>query len=45
VRISRDHPGLSPAARRPGLGRGTFLGLARVVSGRPSGLVAADRTP
>ena len=42
VRIALDHPGLSPAALRPGWGRSTFLGLARIVSGRPSGLVAAD---
>jgi diacylglycerol kinase family enzyme len=42
VRISADHLGLSPAALHPGWGRSTFLGLARIVSGRPSGLVEAD---
>jgi diacylglycerol kinase family enzyme len=45
VRISPRHPGISPAARRPGLGRSTFLGLARIVSGRPSGLIADGRSP
>jgi hypothetical protein len=34
--------GLSPAALRPGWGRSTFVGLTRIVSGRPSGLVAAE---
>jgi diacylglycerol kinase family enzyme len=42
VRIPAHHLGLSPAALRPGWGRSTFLGLARIVSGRPSGLVAAE---
>jgi hypothetical protein len=42
VRIPARHLGLSPAALRPGWGRSTFLGLARIVSGRPSGLVAAE---
>jgi diacylglycerol kinase family enzyme len=41
VRIPSNHLGLSPAALRPGWGRSTFLGLARIVSGQPSGLVAA----
>ena len=45
VRIAAHHLGLSPAALRPGWGRSTFLGLARIVSGRPSGLVAAERPP
>ncbi len=40
ARTSPAHPGISPAARRPGWGRSTFLGLARVVAGRHSGLVA-----
>ncbi len=42
VRIPPHHLGLSPAALRPGWGRSTFLGLARIVSGRPSGLVVAQ---
>ena len=42
VRISTGHLGLSPASLHPGWGRSTFLGLARIASGRPSGLVAAD---
>jgi diacylglycerol kinase family enzyme len=42
VRIPAHHLGLSPAALRPGWGRSTFLGLARIVSGLPSGLVAAE---
>jgi diacylglycerol kinase family enzyme len=42
VRIAPHHPGLSPAALRPGWGRSTFLGLSRIVRGRPSGLVAAE---
>jgi diacylglycerol kinase family enzyme len=42
VRIPTHHLGLSPAALHPGWGRSTFLGLARIVSGRPSGLVEAD---
>jgi hypothetical protein len=41
VRIARHHPGISPAARRPGFDRSTFHGLARIVRGRPSGLVDA----
>ena len=45
VRIPAHHLGLSPAALRPGWGRSTFLGLARIVSGRPSGLVAAEAPP
>jgi diacylglycerol kinase family enzyme len=40
ARISSRHPGVSPAARRPGVGRATFLGLSRIVVGRPSGLVS-----
>jgi diacylglycerol kinase family enzyme len=39
ARVAPQHPGMSPAARRPGLGRSTFLGLARVAAGRHSGLV------
>ena len=39
ARIAPHHPGISPAARRPGVGRSTFLGLARVAAGRHSGLV------
>jgi diacylglycerol kinase family enzyme len=39
ARIAPHHPGISPAARRPGVGRSTFLGLARVATGRHSGLV------
>jgi diacylglycerol kinase family enzyme len=42
VRIAPGHPGVSPAALRPGWGRSTFLGLSRIVRGRPSGLVAGD---
>jgi hypothetical protein len=42
VRIAPRHPGVSPAALRPGWGRSTFLGLSRIVRGRPSGLVAGD---
>ena len=42
VRIPAHHLGLSPAALRPGWGRSTFLGLARIVSGQPSGLVTAE---
>jgi diacylglycerol kinase family enzyme len=45
VRIPAHHLGLSPAAFHPGWGRSTFLGLARIVSGRPSGLVAAEGPP
>jgi diacylglycerol kinase family enzyme len=45
VRIPVHHLGLSPAALRPGWGRSTFLGLARIVSGRPSGLVATESAP
>jgi diacylglycerol kinase family enzyme len=45
VRIPARHLGLSPAALRPGWGRSTFVGLARIVSGRPSGLVAAAGPP
>ena len=39
ARIAPHHPGISPAARQPGVGRSTFLGLARVAAGRHSGLV------
>jgi diacylglycerol kinase family enzyme len=42
VRIPAHHLGLSPAALRPGWGRSTFLGLARIVRGHPSGLVEAE---
>jgi diacylglycerol kinase family enzyme len=42
VRIPARHLGLSPAALHPGWGRSTFGGLARIVSGRPSGLVEND---
>ncbi len=42
VRIAPHHAGLSPAALRPGWGRSTFLGLSRIVRGRPSGLVAGE---
>jgi diacylglycerol kinase family enzyme len=42
MRIAPHHPGLSPAALRPGWGRSTFLGLSRIVRGRPSGLVAGE---
>ena len=40
ARLAPHHSGLSPAARDPGLGRATFLGLWRVCVGRPSGLVS-----
>jgi diacylglycerol kinase family enzyme len=40
ARISPRHPGVSPAARLPGLGRASFLGLSRIARGRPSGLAA-----
>jgi diacylglycerol kinase family enzyme len=39
VRIAPHHPGVSPAALQSGWARSTFLGLGRIVSGRPSGLV------
>ena len=39
VRISRRHPGVSPAARRPGIGRSTVVGLTRILRGQPSGLI------
>ncbi len=39
VRIPAEAPGLSPAARRPGVARSTVLGLARIAAGQPSGLV------
>jgi diacylglycerol kinase family enzyme len=39
VRTAVHHPGVSPAAIRPAIGRSTFAGLARVVRGRPSGLI------
>jgi hypothetical protein len=42
VRIPARHLGLSPAALHPGWGRSTFGGLARMVSGKPSGLVETD---
>jgi len=42
VRIPLRHLGLSPAALQPGWGRSTFLGLARIVRGQPSGLVTAE---
>jgi hypothetical protein len=45
VRISAHHLGLSPAALRPGWGRSTFLGLVRIVGGRPSRLVAGEPPP
>jgi diacylglycerol kinase family enzyme len=44
VRIPADHPGLSPAALHPGWGRATFLGLIRMIRGRPSGLVRSKTT-
>jgi diacylglycerol kinase family enzyme len=48
VRTAPDHPGVSPAATRPGIGRSTLIGLVRILVGRPSGLVpdlvpASDR--
>jgi diacylglycerol kinase family enzyme len=48
VRTALHHPGVSPAARRPGIGRSTLIGLARILVGRPSGLIpdlvdASDR--
>ena len=39
VRTAVHHPGVSPAAIRPAIGRSTFAGLLRVVAGRPSGLI------
>ena len=39
VRIPRHAPGVSPAARRPGVGRSTIVGLGRIAAGRPSGLI------
>jgi diacylglycerol kinase family enzyme len=39
VRTAPHHPGASPAATRPGLGRSTLIGLVRILVGRPSGLV------
>jgi diacylglycerol kinase family enzyme len=45
VRIAPQHPGVSPAARRPGWGRSTFLGLARVLIGRSSGLIDGGPQP
>jgi diacylglycerol kinase family enzyme len=42
VRIPARHLGLSPAALHPGWGRSTFGGLARMVSGKASGLVESD---
>jgi diacylglycerol kinase family enzyme len=45
VRIPVHHLGLSPAALQAGWGRSTFLGLARIVRGRASGLIAAESSP
>jgi diacylglycerol kinase family enzyme len=45
VRIAAGHLGLSPATLRPGWGRSTFVGLARIVRGQPSGLVVASGPP
>jgi len=45
VRTALHHPGASPAALRPGLGRSTFLGMARVLTGRPSGLIETLTPP
>jgi hypothetical protein len=39
VRIASHHPGLSPAAAYPGLSRVPIVGLARMVFGRPSGII------
>jgi diacylglycerol kinase family enzyme len=39
VRIASHHPGVSPGAVQAGWARSTFLGLGRIVSGQPSGLV------
>jgi diacylglycerol kinase family enzyme len=39
VRIAPRHPGVSPAATRPGIGRSTLIGLVRILVGRPSGVI------
>jgi hypothetical protein len=38
VRTAIVHPGLSPATKALTMGRATFIGLARILRGRPSGL-------
>ena len=42
VRIGRDQPGASPALLHTPLTMSTIVGLARVVAGRPSGIVITE---